>query len=181
MIFPELTSIRSRRQRLGIKQKQLAEKARVSQSLIAKIEKGIISPSYTITKEIFECLDNLEKANEKKCSEIMSRDLITISSEEKIKKASKIMKKNSISQIPVEEDGKIVSSITESLILESLLEKSKEELFKMKIKEICGESFPKVNSSTPIKLILPLLKHSQSILVYENQKLKGIITKSDVM
>lgn len=180
MIFPELDSIKYRRQKLGLNQKQLAQRAKVSQSFIAKLERGLIEPSYKIAKRIFQCLDDLEIINQKKCSEIMSKNLITISSDEKVGKASEIMKKNSISQIPVKEKGKIVSSITESIILENLLKIPKEELFKMKIKEICGESFPKIDSSTPVELILPLLKHTQSILIYDKQKLKGIITKSDV-
>ena len=66
MIFPELSSIRIKRQRLGIKQKELAEKSGVSQSLIAKLEKGLIEPSYSLTVRIFLTLESLEHKNEKK-------------------------------------------------------------------------------------------------------------------
>ena len=51
---------------MGLTQTDLAKKANVSQSLIAKIESGKIDPTFTKTKKIFETLSYLEKKEEVK-------------------------------------------------------------------------------------------------------------------
>src|SRR3989339_75223 len=83
-MFPELSSIKTRRQILGIKQKDLAIKAKVSQSMIAKLESGKLEPSYTIVKRIFSILENLEHKKEKTCLEIMSKNMICLKTSEAI-------------------------------------------------------------------------------------------------
>ena len=59
MIFPDINTIQAKRQKLGIKQKELAQLSRVSQSMIAKLEKQRIEPSYSVAKRIFLTLENL--------------------------------------------------------------------------------------------------------------------------
>src|SRR3989339_778330 len=98
-MFPELSSIKTRRQILGIKQKDLAIKAKVSQSMIAKLESGKLEPSYTIVKRIFSILENLEHKKEKTCLEIMSKNMICLKKTDSIELASNAMRKHSITQI----------------------------------------------------------------------------------
>ena len=182
MIFPELTNIKTRRQQLGIKQSQLAELSQVSQSLIAKLEKGKLDPSYSIAKKIFLALDSLEHSKERKCSDIMTRNISFINLNDKIEKASEIMKKNSIDQIPVLENKRVVGSISESLIFSKLMEGiDKKKLLNMQVKEIMNEPFPIVNSNMPISIVTPLLKTADAILLTENNNLKGIITKANLI
>src|SRR3989339_439712 len=164
-MFPELSSIKTRRQILGIKQKDLAIKAKVSQSMIAKLESGKLEPSYTIVKRIFSILENLEHKKEKTCLEIMSKNMICLKKTDSIELASNAMRKHSISQIPIIENKRVIGSINESLILE----------------EIMKEPFPILNSNTPLTLALPLLKTSEAILICEKDKISGIITKSNVL
>lgn len=182
MIFPDISTIQIKRQKLGIKQKELAQLSRVSQSLIAKLEKRRLEPSYSVARRIFLVLENIEHKKEKKCSEIMSKKIIYTKESDKIKKASEIMKKYSISQIPVLSSKRIIGSITESAIFNKILEGlSKKELFEMKIKDILEEPFPIVRGNFPISVILPLLKTSNAVLITEKQKTIGIITKADLL
>ena len=51
-MFYELDKIKQMRQKLGLTQTQLAKLAGVSQSMITKIERGTIEPSYLIAKKI---------------------------------------------------------------------------------------------------------------------------------
>lgn len=181
MIFPELESIKVRRQRMGIKQKELASLAKISQSLIAKIESKKLNPSYEITKRIFITLDSLEHKNERKLSEIMIKNIIFLQKNETVKKAIEIMKKNSISQLPIFDRKEVVGSISESIVYNKVLEGySKKALDKMQIKEVMGESFPIVRADYPISTIIPLLKSSEAILLTEKNKIVGIITKSNL-
>lgn len=182
MIFPELGSIKIRRQKLGIKQKELADMTKTSQSLIAKIESEKLNPSYGIIKRIFMTLDSLEYKTEKKLAEVMIKHLISLQKNEKIKKAIEIMKKNSISQLPVFNGKEVVGSISESIIYNKVLEGySRKTLDNMQIGEIMGEGFPIVRADFPISTVIPLLKSSEAILLTEKGKIVGIITKSNLI
>lgn len=181
MIFPELKNIKIRRIKLGIKQKQLANLAGVSQSLVAKVEKGIIEPSYPIVKKLFLALESQEHKEEKKCSDIMTKRVISLNKNHKIKDAIDLMKKHSISQIPIIEREHIVGSIGESTIYNKILEgKSKESLFRLPIIEMMEEPFPTIRADTPISIIIPMLKTNSAVILIEKQKIVGIITKADL-
>ena len=180
MIFPELSSIKIRRQKLGLKQKDLSELAKVSQSLIAKIESENLSPSYEIVKRIFIVLDSLEHKNEKKCSEIMV-PAITIDKKETIGKAIEVMKKHSISQLPILNNKEVVGSISESTIYNKIMEGTpRNSLIKMSVSEVMGEPFPMIKADYPLSIAIPLLKSSEAILLTEKHNIVGIITKSNL-
>ena len=180
MIFPEINTIKIRRQKLGIKQKELSKLANVSQSLIAKIESENMSPSYELVKRIFMVLDSLENKNEKKCKEIMV-PAITIQKIDIINKAIELMKKYSISQLPVLDKREIVGSISESTIYNKILEGiQRNTLIKMSIEEIMSEPFPVIKADYPISAAIPLLKSSEAILLTEKHNIVGIITKSNL-
>ena len=53
-MLPELSEIKAKRKHLGLSQSGLSVKTGVSQSLIAKLEAGKISPSYLSAKKIFD-------------------------------------------------------------------------------------------------------------------------------
>ena len=55
----ELEEIKKIRKKLGMTQTELANRAGVSQSLIAKIESARIDPTYTKTQKIFAALRDL--------------------------------------------------------------------------------------------------------------------------
>lgn len=180
MIFPELASIKIRRQKLGLKQKELSELAKISQSLIAKIESGNLSPSYDIVTRIFTTLDSLEHKNERKCFEIMVK-VITIDKKETVRRAIELMKKHSISQLPVLDNKEVIGSISESTIYNKILEGTPRNiLIKMQISEIMAEPFPIIRADYPASAAIPLLKSSEAILLTEKHDIVGIITKSNL-
>ena len=74
----ELEEIKKIRKKLGMTQTELANRAGVSQSLIAKIESGRIDPTYTKTKKIFAALSELEKKEEIKAEQLMTAKIISI-------------------------------------------------------------------------------------------------------
>jgi len=180
-MFPELSNIKLRRQKLGIKQNELASLAGVSQSLIAKLEKGKLEPSYSIALKIFHVLDSLEHKSEKKCSEIMTPKILFVKKKDKVNRATELMKRHFIDQLPVLEGKHVIGSISESLIFSKLMQIDKKKLLSMNIQEIMNEPFPIVNSNMPASVVLPLLKTTDAILVTENSKLVGIITKANLI
>lgn len=154
-MLPEVSEIKVRRNRLGIKQSDLARAAGVSQSLIAKLESGKIEASYNRVKKIFQALDEIENKmikEEKICEEVMSKKVVSINPESTIKRAAELMKKHSFSQLPVIKNGKNIGVITESDIAFLDMDKSK-----VRVKDIMKESLPIVNKQTSVRVIKPLL------------------------
>lgn len=172
----ELEEVKKIRKKLGMTQVELANRAGVSQSLIAKIESGRIDPTYTKTKKIFAALSDLEKKEEIKAEQLMTSRIIGISSNASIKDAISKMKKYEISQLPVIDNSKLIGLVSESTILDALL-KSKAA----KVKEIMQESPPIISKTTSIQVVSNLLKHYPLIAVSEEGKLVGLITKSDLL
>ena len=172
----ELEEIKKIRKKLGLTQAGLANRAGVSQSLIAKIESHKIDPTYTKTKKIFAALSELEKKEEIKAEQLMTNKLISINPSASVKEAIGKMKKHKISQLPVIDSNKLVGLVSESTILDALL-KSKSKI----VREVMQESPPIVSKTTSIQVVSNLLKHYPIVVVSEEGRLVGLITKSDLL
>ncbi|MBI2653268.1 CBS domain-containing protein [Candidatus Woesearchaeota archaeon] len=172
----ELEEIKKIRKKLGLTQTELADRAGVSQSLIAKIESGRIDPTYTKIKKIFLALSELEKKEEIKAASLMTNRIISISPDVQIKEAISKMKKFDISQLPVIDEHKAIGLVSESTILDALIN-SKGKL----VRDVMQESPPIVSKTTSVQVISNLLKHYPLVLVSEEGKLVGLITKSDLL
>lgn len=172
----ELEEIKKIRKKLEMTQTELANRANVSQSLIAKIESGKIDPTYTKTQKIFAALSDLEKKEEIKAEQLMTSRIISVSPDASIKEAISKMKKFKISQVPVIKNNKSIGLISESTILDALLNSKN-----TKVKEVMQESPPIVSKTTSIQVVSNLLKHYPMVLVSEEGRLIGLITKSDLL
>ena len=172
----ELSEIKKIRKSLGLTQTDLAKRANVSQSLIAKIESGKIDPTFTKTKKIFETLDLLQNKEEIKADELMNRKVVSVSPVDSIKESISKMKKYGISQMPVLDGQNVVGLVSESTLLDALMSKKSN-----KIEEIMEESPPTVSKTASVKVVSSLLKHYPIVLVSESGKLVGLITKADLL
>ena len=172
----ELSEIKKIRKNLGLTQIDLAKRANVSQSLIAKIESGKIDPTFTKTKKIFETSSDLENKEEVKAEELMNRKIISVSPGNDIKESVNKMKKFGISQMPVIDAHKVVGLVSETTLLDALMsEKGK------KIVDIMEETPPIVSKTASIQIVSNLLRHYPMVLVSESGKLIGLITKADLL
>jgi len=172
----ELGEIKTVRKKLGLTQFQLAKRADVSQSLIAKIESGRLDPTYTNAKKIFTALSDLEKKKELKAKDIMNKKIINVNPDDDIKSAISKMKKFQISQMPVVKENKSIGLISESIVLEHLAEKKVNF-----VRDIMGESPPIVSKETTSQVISNLLRHYPMVLVSSGGNLIGLITKADLL
>jgi predicted transcriptional regulator len=179
MLF-ELTSIKQIRRKLGITQIELAKLAGVSQSLIAKIERGGIQPSYSIARKIFAVLEEQISHKQKKivAKHICSKDLMSIRSNESIEEAIKLMKKHAISQIPVMKDNVFVGSISEETFISNY---DKINNTDMNIEKIMDDPFPTLPVETPITVLRDILKTYPAVILIKSGKAFGIITKADLL
>ncbi len=181
-MLPEIQEISRRRRQLGIKQKDLAGMAEVSQSFIAKLESGKINPSYQKVKAILESFERLEHENSIKAKDIMNRKLIFVNRSDKISEVVKKMRNNSISQLPVFSGDAVVGTISEKTIVDQMAgAKNIKDILKLPVSDILDEAFPQISDSTPITVITTLLRFNQAVLITKRGKAAGIITKSDLL
>jgi predicted transcriptional regulator len=174
---PELSKIKQIRKKLGITQSELAKRANVSQSLIAKVESGRLDPTYSNAKKIFQALENLNAHHEMTANEVMQSKIISASQREPIKEVIKKMKKYEISQLPVIEDHKSIGTLSETSILDAIINGKSEAI----VSDIMQDAAPVVSKSTNINLISNLLKFFPMVLVAEKGKILGLITKQDLI
>ena len=174
-MISELSEIKEMRKKFGLTQSELAKRANVSQSLIAKIESGRIDPTYTNVKKILAALNDLGKKSQLKAKDVMSSKMISVRPDETITEAIKKMKKLGISQMPVIDEHRSIGLVSESIILDSIGKNVK------RIEEIMDDAPPIISEKTTIDVVASLLRFAPLILVSENGKLKGVITKSDVL
>lgn len=176
-MLESLDQIKRIRKKHGLNQKELAEKAEVSQSLIAKIESNKIEPSFSNAKKIFRALEELREKEDTKAKDLMHKKIIFAESENKVSSVIKKMKKHDISQIPIGNKNQVVGIISESTILNNF-----DELLSHKeVKEIMSEVPPIISLDTPRKVIIELLKVFSLVLVGKKGEIKGIISKSDLL
>lgn len=175
----DLQDIRKIRKKLGLTQSELAKKAGVSQSLIAKIEANTLDPGYTKTKQIFEALENLTQSEELSAQDIMRKRVVIANAAEKIQDIIKNMKKHAISQIPILDHTTPIGLITESVLLDKL--SSGTDMTKLHARDIMEECPPVITPTTKISVIAHLLHHFPIVLVMEKGALKGLVSKADLI
>lgn len=182
-MLPELNEIKGRRMNLGLTQTQLARLAGVSQSLIAKIESGTLIPSYENAKKLLNALDSAKHADVKTAKDIMRRHVIDVKANEKIKNVVILMRRHSISQLPVVESGKIVGMISEKRIIETGHDYSSRQksLAEVPVRQVMEDSPPIIQENAPQEMIAAMLEHYPALLVARHGGIAGIITKTDLL
>ncbi len=148
------------RLQLGMTQARLAREAGVSQSLIAKIEAGMVDPAFSSLKAISEALTSSRATAEKKAADVMSSPVISVQAAEKLSDCIALMKKRGISQMPVLEGGRSVSQ---------------------PVRKFMGPAFPVIDGDTPTGALLSLFGYVPAVLVSSGEEIEGVIAKIDLI
>lgn len=179
--LPPLSEIKQRRKKLGLSQTALAKQAGVSQSLIAKIEAARIAPSYAAVQKIFDVFRQTEQKTALRARDIMTKPVLTVSPEDKVSKAIRIMKEKGLSQLPVTNGKHLVGSISEKAILDKAVEVGTGVVSKLPIEDVMDDPFPTVTEDAPVDVLLALLQHSWAVLITKKDSIAGIVTKADLL
>ena len=174
----EISNLKQIRKQLGLTQTEFAKEAKVSQSLIAKIEARKIDPTYSKVKQIFEALDMLSKKKELSAKEIMQKSIITANPADKITDIVKTMHKKAISQVPVVDRKKVIGIVTEHDLLESL---GQEDVHLLKAKDVMVDPPPIVSDKTKLSVLKSLIKYYPLLIVSKKGEPVGVIAKSDMI
>lgn len=106
------------------------------------------------------------------------KDLIFITPDAKLEDAIALMKKYSISQLPIITDGVQIGSIREITIMKNLTDDTTRS---RKISEIMEPPLPSIKIGEKILSPLYLLKDKNGIIVVEDNRLVDIISTIDVV
>ncbi len=172
----DISEIKPLRKKLGLTQSEFARLAGVSQSLVAKVEAGTLDPTYSNAKKLFNALESFSRKKEMSAEDIMTPRLVHVKPDDSAKDAIRKMKKYEISQMPVLEDERPVGLISEAILLDALLNSKSEE-----IRAVMQDSPPLLSRDSSVSVISDLLRYYPLVLIGEKGKLKGIVTKSDLL
>ncbi len=183
-MMPELGDISRQRKGLGLTQLRLAALAGVSQSAIAKVERGQMVPSYEMAKRIFDALQEQLRAVEPEvvASKVRSKAVRTIGPEATLQEAADVMRHHGFSQLPVTKDGRNVGNLTEGAIATLILAgRDIKDLARIKVSQVMDAPLPTIDEGAPVSIIAALLQRYPAVLVVKRGEIIGIIAKSDLM
>jgi predicted transcriptional regulator len=167
--------IKRLRKERGLSQTELAKLANISQAHIAKIEKERVDPRLSTINRILSVLKKMEK--KLACKDIMCKEIIFAKPNTPVKKIITIMKSAGISQLPVFDRKHQVGSVRETTLLHNI----DRNLNFLIAKEVMDKPFPVVSSDDSIDILPSLLDFHPAVLVSEKGRIRGIITKSDLL
>lgn len=180
-VLPRLEYIKQARMRMGITQRKLAALTGVSTSMINQIESGRCKPSYETARKIFEILGSLDGRTSMKVGDVCSRNLISVQREMKLHAAIEMLRKNSISQMPVFDGSRVVGILTEDGLAKIMVEKDEHLLRNLPVAEMMDPPPPIVDVSTPAKAVIPLVRFAKCVLTSERGNVIGIMTITDTL
>lgn len=185
-MLPSIEEIRKMRKNLGISQKELAAATGVSQSYIARLEKGSINPTYDKIRKIYDHLNRNGMRAESidiSVQKIMSTGTVSCSPTDSVAHALDLMRNGGFSQLPViTTDDRVLGTITESDINDLLIRGTSIESLKgMIARRVMGPVLPQVDEKSSMSMLYPLLKFYSAVLIMHEGKVVGIVTKADVL
>lgn len=179
--IPTPEELRAMRLRAGLTQSEVARRAGVSQSLIARIETGKVNPRVSTLLRIYRALETFLEDQLTAC-DIMSSPLVYVEPESRLVEATKIMWDRGFSQLPVikRDTGECVGTVFEDDILSAFI-KENARAAELKVSDVMSDPLPIVPCGTKVRVVARLLARGvPAVLVAEGTKVVGIITKSDI-
>ena len=177
--MPSLLELKHLRQSADLTQMQLARLSGVPQSVISKIEKGKTDPSYSHVQALFDYFASMQKTKEKTAADLMSTVVVSLKPSDPVSLAIALMKKHSISALPVLSEGRAVGHVSEDTILHHLAEGR--AVSSWPCSRIMDEPLARISPNTPAEVVRTMLMHARAVLVTKGEKAVGIITKADLL
>lgn len=182
MNIPTRSEIRKRRLELGMTQREVAERAGISQPLVARIETGSVDPRVSTLTKIVEVLNSAGKEPGWSARDVMTKEIVSIRPKDSLQKAASLMNKGGFSVLPVMEYGRVVGSITERKLVEEMSRgEDIKDLAKQHVAVIVQPAPPQVSPDTDIDALSRLLDDHSILMVSERGRTLGVVTKADIL
>ncbi|MFO8077310.1 MAG: CBS domain-containing protein [Thermoplasmatota archaeon] len=120
-----------------------------------------------------------------KVKEIMTKDVIYVDKDVDLKYVLKLMKKNSITKIPVVEEKKVIGVITDNTLAVKLgsIRNRGVPASRLHASSVVNKELTTITPDQEIKTILSTVGEPgpTMLTVVENEEIKGVITKADLL
>jgi len=176
MELPTREDLRDRRNELDLTQSELADRADVSQPLIARIEGGDVDPRLSTLRRVVEALDEAE-GSIRRAEDIMHESVETIQRDDSVEHAVDAMGEKGFSQLPVvDESGQPVGLITNS----DVRHHREDDVEDLPVAEVMSETYVTVGPDTTLDEVDHYLDHNRAVIVKDAGRIVGIVTEADV-
>lgn len=166
-------ALKRKRNKMGKTQQRISDLSELSVAQISRIENNDTNYSHENAYRLWETLKQLEEDLET-VEEVMKPSISWAKPEETVLEVKKEMRKNDYSQLPVKQDGEHNGRINSTRLLNA---NSPEE----KIEKYTGPSYSVVGPKTPVSSISKIVKQDSAIIVKENGKYIGLVTRADIL
>ena len=175
MELPTPEDLRERRNDLGLTQSDLAEKADVSQPLIARIEGGDVDPRLSTLRRIVNALQEAE-GGLLRAEDLMHSPVVSVEPDDSVHETTRLMEERSYSQVPVIRDGTPQGLIGTS----EIRQRSGNSVGELPVAEVMHEAVSTVEPDATIDAVDAHLDHNDAVLVVQSGETVGIITEADI-
>ncbi|KXA92327.1 hypothetical protein AKJ64_03470 [candidate division MSBL1 archaeon SCGC-AAA259E17] len=165
--------IRSKRKGLSWSQKGLANRAGVSQSLVAKLEQKMNVPNYKSVRKIYETLEKTMSAESETVGDLANPDIVSAKPEDTRGEVAEVMKENDFSQLPVKKGEDFIG-----VVLSRDIGLARNDAL---VEELMRPTNSIIPESTPREAVAELLKSQNAVLVKGEREIQGIITPADLL
>ena len=180
MHIPSPEELRSRRETLGLRQTEIARRAGISQSMVARIEAGSVDPRVSTLNKIIVVLNNAEP-QKVTAGQIMHVPVLSVPPQASISQALELFEKNNVSQLPVIERGAPVGCVSESAIVKALGQQRLHPSQPVLVRDFMEPGFPTVPPDMDVETVINILQQNHAVLVTEGRLVRGVITKHDLI
>ena len=187
MELPTPEDLRDRRDTVGLTQAELAERADVSQPLIARIEGGDVDPRLSTLRGIVNALEAAESSL-LRAKDLMNSPVVSVRPDTSTGEAVDLMTEKGYSQVPVVRDGTPQGLISlgdiiapQGLIsLGDIIDHSGDGGGELPVVKVMSEEQKTVEPDTLLDAFKTHLYHSDAVLVVDGGETVGIITETDL-
>ena len=180
MHIPNPKELRARREVLGLKQTELARRAGISQSMVARIEAGSVDPRVSTLNKIIVVLNSAEP-KKITAAQIMHTPVLSVPPQASISQAVEIFGKNNISQLPVIERGVPAGCISEAVIVKAIEQQRLHKTHTFMVRDFMEPGFPTVPPDMDVETVVNILQQNHAVLVVDGRVVMGVITKHDLI
>jgi predicted transcriptional regulator len=179
MDLPTPADLREARNDLGLTQSDLAERADVSQPLIARIEGGDVDPRLSTLRRIVNALQEAE-GSILRAEDLMNEPVVSIEPDDSVHAAQEMMDNWGFSQVPVVRDGTPLGLIGHSDIRRRSETADADHVGELPVDEVKRDAVASVETDATIDEINDYLDHNDAVLVVAGGETIGIITEADI-
>jgi len=104
----------------------------------------------------------------------------TVKKTDRVRAVVQLMKAQGISQVPVLDNGHLTGIVTESGLLQKLLEEGSAGL-ESTVASVVSDAFEVADPDAPVGLFNHIFSQGKVIIVWERGEVRGLITKIDVI